>query len=86
MIRNVLDHRHEAVRSPMGEAIAVDGSGLHLLRRSYFTAIDKQKEADCVLSPEEGESFQDAVAEQPGELPPPLYKPLKIYPTFSELK
>ena len=43
MIRNVLDHRHEAVRSPMGEAIAVDGSGLHLLRRSYFSAMTNKK-------------------------------------------
>ena len=60
----------------MGEAIAVDGSGSPSAQ-IIFSAIDKRKEGDCALPPEEGEGLQDAAAESPGELPPPLRKPLK---------
>ena len=86
MIRNVLDPRHEAVRQPMGEAIEVDGSGSPPSTQIIFSAIDKEKEGDCALPPKEGEGLQDAVARRPGEPPPPLRKPLKIYPPLSDLR
>ena len=70
----------------MGEAIAVDGSGSPPSAQIIFSAIDKGKEGDCALPPEEGEGFQDAAAGRPGEPPPPLHKPLKIYPTISDLR
>ena len=50
---------------------------LHLLHRSYFLPLEKKKEGESGLPPEEGEGLQDAAAESPGELPPPLRKPLK---------
>ena len=52
---------------------------LHLLHRSYFLPLKKKKkkEGESGLPPEEGEGLQDAAAESPGELPPPLRKPLK---------
>ena len=59
MIRNVLDPRHEAVRQPMGEAIAVGGGSPPSLQ-IIFSAIDKEKEGDCALPLEEGEGLQDA--------------------------
>ena len=68
----------------MGEAIAVDGSGSPA--QIIFSAIDKGKERDCALPPEEGEGLQDAAARRPGEPPPPLHTPLKIYPTISDLR
>ena len=86
MIRNVLDPRHEAVRQPMGEAIEVDGSGSPPSTQIIFSAIDEEKEGDCALPPEEGEGLQDAAAGRPGEPPPPLRKPLKIYPPLSDLR
>ena len=60
----------------MGEAITVDG-GSPPPAKIMFSAIDEEKEGDCALPPEEGEDLQDAVAERPGELPPPLHKLLK---------
>ena len=61
--------------------------GLHLLRRSYFLPLTKKKkEGDCALPPDKGEGLQDAAAGRPGEPPPPLHKPLKIYPTISDLR
>ena len=86
MIKNVLDPRHEAVRQPRGEAIAVDGGGSPPSVQIIFSAIDKVKEGDCALPPEEGEGLQDAAARRPGEPPPPLCKPLKIYPPLSDLR
>ena len=56
--------------------------GLHFLCRSYFSAIDEEKEGDCALPPEEGEGLQDAAAGRPGEPPPPLHKPLKFIQQF----
>ena len=53
MIKNILDPRHEAVGWPMGEAIAVDGSGSPSSAQIVFSAIDKEKEGDCALPPEE---------------------------------
>ena len=53
----------------MGEAIAVDGSGSPLSAQIIFSAIDKGKEGDCALPPEEGEGLQDAAA---GALASPL--------------
>ena len=53
MIKNVLDPHHEAVGYPMGEAIAVDGSGSPPSVQIIFSAIDKEKEGDCALPPEE---------------------------------
>ena len=85
MIRNVLDPRHEAVRQPMGEAMAV-GAGSPPSEQIIFSAIDEEKEGDCALPPEEGEGLQDAAAGRPGEPPPPLRKPLKTYPPFSDLR
>ena len=70
----------------MGEAIAVDGSGSPPSAQIIFSAIDKGKEGDCALPPEEGKGLQDAAAGRPGEPPPPLHKPLKIYPTISDLR
>ena len=68
----------------MGEAIAVDGSGSPPSDQIMFSAIEK--EGDCALPPEEGEGLQDAAAESPGELPPPLHKPLKNLPPLSDLR
>ena len=70
----------------MGEAIAVNGSGSPLCAQIIFSAIDEGKEGDCALPPEEGEGLQDAAPGRPGEPPPPLHKPLKIYPTISDLR
>ena len=70
----------------MGEAIAVDGSGSPPSAQIIFSAIDEKKEGDCAIPPEEGEGLQDAEAGRPGEPPPPLHKPLKIYPTISDLR
>ena len=70
----------------MGEAIAVDGSGSPPSAQIIFSAIDEEKERDCALPPEEWEGLQDAVAGHPGEPPLPLHKPLKIYPTISDLR
>ena len=86
MIRNVLDPHHEVVRQTMGEAIAVDGSGSPPSTQIIFSAIDKEKEGYCALPPEEGEGLQDTTARRPGESPPPLRKPLKIYPALSDLR
>ena len=61
----------------MGEAIEVDGGESPFTAQIIFSAIDEGKEGDCALPPEEGEGLQDAAAESPGELPPPLRKPLK---------
>ena len=69
MIRNVLDPRHEAVRQPMGEAIVV-GGGSPPSAQIMFSAIDKEKEGDCALPPEEGEGLQNAAA---------LASPLPLY-------
>jgi len=63
----------------MGEAIAVDGSGSPPSAQIIFSAIDEGKEGDCA-------GLQDAAAGRPGEPPPPLHKPLKIYPTISDLR
>ena len=81
MIRDILDSQHEAVRQPMGVAIAVDG-GSPPSAQIIFSAIDEEKEGDCALSPEEGEGLQDPVARHPGEAPPPLHKPLKFIHHF----
>ena len=70
----------------MGEAIAVNGSGSPLSAQIIFSAIHEGKEGDCALPPEEGEGLQDAAPGRPGEPPPPLHKPLKIYPTISDLR
>ena len=70
----------------MGEAIAVDGSGSPPSMQIIFSAIGKEKEGDYIVSPEEGECLQDTAAKRPVELPPPLCKPIKIYPTFSDLR
>ena len=85
MIRDVLDPRHEAVRQPMGEATAVDG-GSPPSAQIMFSAIDEKKEGDCALPPEEGEDLQDAAAGRLSEAPPPLRKPLKMYPSLSDLR
>ena len=69
MIKNVLDPHHEAVGQPMGEAMAVDGSGSPPSAQIIFSAIDEEKEGDCALPPEEGEGLQDAAA---GRLASPL--------------
>ena len=69
----------------MGEATAVDG-GSPPSEQIIFSAIDEEKEGDCALPPEEGEGLQDAAAGRPGEPPPPLRKPLKTYPPFSDLR
>ena len=69
----------------MGEAMAVDGVSLPFVQ-IMFSAIDEEKDGDCALPQEEGEGLQDAVAGRPGELPPLLCKPLKIYPPLSDLR
>ena len=55
----------------MGEAIVVGGGGSPLSAQIIFSAIDKEKEGDGALPPEEGEGLQDAAAGHPGEPPPP---------------
>ena len=85
MIRDVLDPQHEAVRQSMGEATVVDGGSPPSVQ-IMFSAIDEEKEGDCALPPKEGEDLQDAVARRPREAPPPLHKPLKIYPSLSDLR
>ena len=60
--------------------------GLHFLRRSYFSAIDEEKEGDCALPPEKGGGLQGTAAGCPGEPPAPLRKPLKTYPPLSDLR
>ena len=67
----------------MGEPIAVDGGGSPLSTQ-IFSVIDEEKEEDCALPPKEGEGLKDAAARCPGEAPPPLFKPLKIYPPLSD--
>ena len=69
----------------MGEAIVVDGVSLPFVQ-IMFSAIDEEKEGDCALSAEEAEGLQDAAAGCPGEPPPPLHKPLKMYPPLSDLR
>ena len=64
----------------------VDGSRSPPSTQIIFSAIDEEKEGYCALPPEEGEGLQDAVAGHPGEPPPPLRKPLKIYPPLSDLR
>ena len=63
----------------MGEAIEVDGGESPFTAQIIFSAIEKKKKkvGESGLPPEEGEGLQDAAAESPGELPPPLRKPLK---------
>ena len=63
----------------MREAIAVDGGESPLSAQIIISAIGKKKkkEGESALPPKEGEGLQDAAAERPGELPPPLRKPLK---------
>ena len=70
----------------MREAIAVDGSGSPPSMQIIFSAIGEQKEGHCALPLGEGKVLQDAAARRLGEPPPPLHKPLKIYPTFSDLR
>ena len=62
----------------MGEAIEVDGGESPFTVQIIFSAIEKKKkEGESGLPPEDGEGLQDAAAESPGELPPPLRKPFK---------
>ena len=70
----------------MGEAIEVDGGESPFTAQIIFSAIEKKKEGESGLPPEEGEGLQDAAAGGPGEPPPPLCKPLKIYPPLSYLR
>ena len=51
-----------------------------------FSAIDKEEERDCALPPEEGKDLQVAAAGRSREPPPPLHKPLNIYPPLSDLR
>ena len=69
----------------MGEAIAVDGGSPPSVQ-IMFSALDEEKQGDCALPPEEGEGLQVAAGGRPGEPPPPLCKPLKIYPPLSDLR
>ena len=64
----------------------MDGGGSPPSAQIMFSAIDKEKEGDCALPPEEGASLQDAAARCPGEPPPPLRKLLKIHPPLSDLR
>ena len=64
----------------------MDCSGSPPSVQIIFSAIDEEKEGYCALPPEEGEGLQDAAEGHPGEPPPPLHKPLKIYPTLSDLR
>ena len=42
------------------------------IKQEYQRIEEKKKEGESGLPPEEGEGLQDAAAESPGELPPPL--------------
>ena len=57
----------------------MDGGESPFTAQIIFSAIEekKKKEGESGLPLEEGEGLQDAAAESPGELPPPLRKPLK---------
>ena len=70
----------------MGEARVVDGSGSPPSTQIIFSAIDEEQEGYCALPTEEGEGLEDAAARHPGEHPPLLHKPLKIYPKLSDLR
>ena len=65
--------------------MAVDGVSLPFVQ-IMFSAIDEKKEGDCAQPAEEAEGLQDSAAGCPGEPPPPLRKPLKIYPPLSDLR
>jgi len=69
----------------MGEAAAMNG-GSPLSVQIMFSAIDKEEERDCALPPEEGKDLQVAAAGRSSEPPPPLHKPLNIYPPLSDLR
>ena len=69
----------------MGEAIVVDGGSPPSVQ-IMFSAIDEEKEGDCALPLENGEDLQDAVARCPIGASPPLRKPLKMYPSLSDLR
>ena len=89
MIRDVLDPRHEAVRQPMGEATEVDGGSppsVQIMLSVTDKKKKKKKVGDCALPPEEREDLKDAVAGHPSKAPPPLRKPLKMYPSLSDLR
>ena len=61
--------------------------GLRLLHRSCFLPLMKEKEGDCAQPPEELEDLQDAAARPHSEAPPPpLHKPLKMYPSLFDLR
>ena len=65
--------------------------GLRLLHRSCFLPLMKEKEGDCAQPPEELEDLQDAEARPhseapPARPPPPLHKPLKMYPSLFDLR
>ena len=85
MIRDVLDPRHEAVRQPMGESTAVDDGSLPSAQ-IMFSAIHEKKEGDCALPPEEGRTCSMLQLGALARPPPPLRKPLKIYPSLSDLR
>ena len=85
MIRDVLDPRHEAVKQPMGEAGAVNGGSPPSVQ-IMFSATDEEKEGNCSQPPEEGEGLQDTASRGSSEPPPPLCKPLKVYPPLSDLR
>ena len=85
MIRDVLDPWHEAVKQPMGEAGAVNGGSPPSVQ-IMFSATDEEKEGNCAQLPEEREGLQDTAARGSSEPPPPLRKPLKIYPPLSDLR
>ena len=66
----VLSRSSIALRSSLVDKKPGVKPALHQLKK-------KKKEGESGLPLEEGEGLQDAAAESPGELPPPLRKPLK---------
>ena len=60
--------------------------GLHLLRRSYFLPLTKKRRETVLYLQRNEKAYRMLRAGRPGEPHPPLHKPLKIYPTISDLR
>ena len=73
---------NQSILKEISPGISLEGMMLKL-KLQYFGHLMRRVDS---LPPEEGEGLQDAAAGRPDEPPPPLHKPLKIYPTISDLR
>ena len=60
--------------------------GLHLLRRSYFLPLMKKRRETVLYLPRSERAYRTLQPGARANPPPPLHKPLKIYPTISDLR